>query len=75
MADEADIGNETAARMLEAARVARERAAAAVRPAMKEVGQCYSCLDPIPAGLYCDDDCKADHARAKAARQRAGLPG
>ena len=35
----------------------RKQEAKVLRP----IGICYNCLGEISEGLYCDDECKADH--------------
>ena len=43
-------------------------------PVLPACGQCYNCLDPLPAGLrFCDSECRNDYATRKAAEVRRGL--
>lgn len=55
---------------LHAAHIAEIRSS---RPGLIATGRCYNCDETVPAGqLFCDADCRDDHEKAQAAKQRKG---
>lgn len=59
--NEDDQAARAASRFLEASLAKHRRTAWGV---MAAKGACHNCGDPVQAAaIYCDDDCRADHAR------------
>lgn len=38
-------------------------------PEMKFTGACYYCEEAVPAGCFCDEDCRSDYERIDRAKQ------
>ena len=72
-----DISDE-ATRIEEAARTAALANAAVLarRSALKPIGMCLNCDDPVgPAVLFCDPTCTHDYEAWQAAQKRTGRTG
>lgn len=70
MADEADLGNETAEKTL-SSHLARVRAAA--RSSLSPAGRCYNCDEELRSSmLFCDGHCRDDYTKRETARRRNG---
>lgn len=55
---------------LQSTRIAEIRA---MKPGLIAAGRCHNCAEPLPAGqLFCDADCRDDHEKVTAAKQRNG---
>ncbi|WIL41267.1 hypothetical protein QPJ96_14825 [Pantoea agglomerans] len=39
------------------------------RPEMQFTGACYNCEETVPAGCFCDEDCREDYERIERAKQ------
>lgn len=70
MADEADIANETADRMLAHAR--SQQIAAANAAKLHPNGSCHYCHQTLntPLALFCDSDCRNDYEEEKRLKNR-----
>lgn len=66
MADEADMAQDIEQARLAAIMSKRER------HAWPEVGYCHNCGESLPAGLFCDADCRDDYEKRE--RFRAMRP-
>jgi len=38
-------------------------------PEMTFTGACYYCEEAVPAGCFCDEDCRSDYERIERAKQ------
>ena len=56
MSDEADMSQATEEMILASARLRR-------KPTLLACGRRYNCDEPIPRGLFCDQDCREDYER------------
>lgn len=56
MSDEVDAANEQAEMTLTSARLRRN-------PALPAIGRCYNCEESLPAGVFCDADCRDDYEK------------
>ena len=54
--DEVDRANEQAEMTIQSARLRRA-------PSLPATGQCYNCESDIPAGVFCDADCRDDYEK------------
>lgn len=62
-----DIADEAAEReqqMIEIALANRKH------PEMRFTGACYYCEEAVPAGCFCDEDCRSDYERIERAKQQ-----
>ena len=39
-------------------------------PEMVFTGACYYCEEAVPAGCFCDEDCRSDYERVERAKQQ-----
>jgi len=62
--DPADEAAEREQQMIEIALANR------AHPTMQFKGACYHCEEAVPAGCFCDEDCRSDYERVERAKQQ-----
>lgn len=62
--DPADEAAEREQQMIEIALANRKH------PEMQFTGTCYYCEESVPAGCFCDEDCRSDYERIERAKQQ-----
>jgi len=62
--DPADEAAEREQQMIEIALANR------AHPTMQFTGACYYCEEAVPAGCFCDEDCRSDYERIERAKQQ-----